>query len=311
MRTLRGAFFCLCFLIWTALLVPPYLLIFFMGRRIRRPFVGLWHRGACVMTGLRIKKHGTPCPSEKVLLAGNHVSYLDIPVIASCMDVTFVAKADVADWPFFGFLAKIAQTAFIERKPTKAREQKEQLTRRLNDGERIMIFPEGTSSNGEKVLPFKSSLFELALNADIKEDVWVQPVTISFSRHKDGRPLERREQDQFTWYGDMSLLPHLWNVFCIKGCEVDVVFHPPQDPLAFAGRKELCQWAENAVVEGLNEVKARGLVHSASYHERLMREHGRPGCARSAWLDKELNQLFQSILPLIRHPLERRRPSQH
>lgn len=106
---------------------PSYLLIFCLGRHVRRPMVQFWHRGVCALIGMKVTCYGKPSQSKRVLLAGNHVSYLDIPIIASCLDVTFVAKAEVADWPLFGFLAQIAQTAFIERRPSKARKQKPNL----------------------------------------------------------------------------------------------------------------------------------------------------------------------------------------
>ncbi|MDV7339565.1 lysophospholipid acyltransferase family protein [Terasakiella sp. A23] len=247
----RGIIRAILFLSWTLLLVPPYLVLFMLGRWIRRPFVSLWHRGVCAIIGMKVNQHGTPYEGQRVLLAGNHISYLDIPLLASCYDITFVAKADVASWPLFGFLARIAQTAFIERKPSKAREQKIQLQQRIMDGERLMIFPEGTSSKGESVLPFKSSLFEMIMEDHIRTDCAIQPVTISFNKKADGDILSSQERDSFAWYGDMTLLPHLWHVFCIKGAEVDIIFHAPAMAHDFADRKEASAWAETRVGNGL------------------------------------------------------------
>ncbi|NVK19444.1 MAG: 1-acyl-sn-glycerol-3-phosphate acyltransferase [Methylocystaceae bacterium] len=256
----RGVIRALFFLSWTVLLVPPYLLIFILGRRIRRPFVNLWHRGVCKIIGMKVKHHGTAYQGKRVLLAGNHISYLDIPILASCHDITFVAKADVAGWPLFGFLARIAQTAFIERKPSKTRQQKVELQQRILDGEHLMVFPEGTSSKGEIVLPFKSSLFEMVMEDHIRSECAIQPVTIAFSRKTDGTALTPDERDSFAWYGDMTLPPHLWRVFCLEGCYVDVIFHSPAMASDFADRKEAAAWVETRVANGL-----AGLLHDSTH----------------------------------------------
>jgi lyso-ornithine lipid O-acyltransferase len=248
----RGIVRTLLFFTWTILLVPPYLLLFILGRWIRRPFVSLWHRGVCALIGMKVNCHGTPYQGPRVLLAGNHVSYLDIPILASCYDLTFVAKADVASWPVFGFLAKIAQTAFIERKPSKARQQKIELKQRILNGEHLMIFPEGTSSKGDCVLPFKSALFEMVMEDDMREHCAVQPVTIAFSKTLTGHALDETTRDNFAWYGDMTLLPHLWNVFCLKGVHVDIIFHSTARAADFTDRKALANWAESRVRGGMD-----------------------------------------------------------
>jgi len=248
---LRGTVRAIQFLLWTVLVVVPYLLCYPFGRWIRRPWVSLWHRGVCIITGMKVRAYGTPHKDQRVLLAGNHISYLDIPVLASCFDITFVAKSDVASWPVFGFLARIAQTAFIERKPSKARQQKAELKNRLMAGGNLMIFPEGTSSDGTKVLPFKSALFEMVMENDIRDHCFIQPVTASFRRTATGIPLTDQERDFFAWYGDMTLLPHLWTVFCLPGVQIDIFFHPPQKASAFDTRKEVATWAQANVEQGL------------------------------------------------------------
>lgn len=249
--TLRGIVRSFLFASWTLILVIPYLVLYPLGRWIRRPFVKLWHRSACFLIGMKVNTYGSPCEDPRVLLAGNHISYLDIPVLASLFDVTFVAKSEVASWPVFGFLARIAQTAFIERKPSKVRQQKVELKERILSGERLMIFPEGTSSKGETVLPYKSALFEMVCEDDLRDHCLVQPVTISFSRSKDNKPLDSLERDNFAWYGDMTLPPHLWKAFCLEGVNVDVIFHAPARPNEFKNRKELAIWMESRTHAGL------------------------------------------------------------
>ena len=265
---IRGTIRAVVFFLWTLLLVPPYLLLFVLGKMVRRPFVKLWHTGVCFIIGMKVTRYGTPSKSQNLLLAGNHISYLDIPILASLFDITFVAKADVADWPLFGFLAKIAQTAFIERKPSKARQQTIDLQKRIQKSEKLMIFPEGTSSEGEKVLDFKSSLFEMVMEDHMRETTRIQPVTIAYCRTKKKKALTRNERDNFAWYGDMTLAPHLWEVFCLDGVEVDVVFHAPALANDFKSRKELSAWAHSRVQAGLNNLQ-NVEVYSLAEDERV------------------------------------------
>lgn len=243
------------FMLWTGGLLPVYGVLFPFGWRLRRLIVALWHKGVCRICGIRVRRHGVPVSGEDALLVGNHVSYLDIPVLASQKDVTFVAKADVGTWPVFGFLARIAQTAFIERNPSKARKQKLELQHRLIKGENLFIFPEGTSSDGEKVLPFKTTLFQMVIEDGIREHCSVQAVTLAFLHDHKGRKLTREEQDCYTWYGDMTLMPHLWAVFRRKGVLAEVIFHPAVKADDFASRKELAKWAEQQVSDGLHRLK--------------------------------------------------------
>lgn len=253
---IRGFVRIIAFLLVTLVLVPPYLLLFPLGQPVRRRFIYLWNRSVCALAGFKINRQGQPYQAKEVLLVGNHVSYLDIPVLSFCNHMIFVAKSDVAGWPLFGFLAKITQTAFIERNPTRAKEQKDLLQKRLLNGENLMFFPEGTSSDGEGILPFKSSLFEIVADHNVREYCYVQPVTIAFYKHKNGQALSRGEQDQYAWFGDMAMAPHLWNVLCRKGIQVDVIFHPARRADTFEGRKEIASWAATQVHDGLKSLKS-------------------------------------------------------
>ena len=255
MNTLRGTIRALFFLSWTALLVPPYLLLYPLGRWVRRPFVSLWHRGVCLLIGMKVIQHGTPFKGRRLLLAGNHISYLDIPVLAACMDITFVAKADIANWPLFGFLAKIAQTAFIERKPSHARKQKRVLQQRILNGENLMIFPEGTSTDGTYVKEFKSSLFEMVMEKHLQDSCYIQPVTICLNKDTPSNRL-------FAWYGDMTLVPHLWAVFGQENITIDVLFHAPAKAIEFNDRKELADWVQHRVQSGLCNLQRAENTHT-------------------------------------------------
>lgn len=231
------------FLLGTAVLVAIYGVAACFGTGVRRKVVRAWHRFVCALVGLRLNRFGTPLVQSKGLMVANHVSYLDIPVLGSFADVTFVAKAEVANWPFFGPLARLVNTEFVERRTVDAQRHNQRLRERLNQGETLLVFPEGTSSPGEHVKPFKSSLFEIVLQADDPEDAWVQPVTIAY--------VDEDEDLDFAWYGDMTLLPHLWQVFTARGCDVGVIYHAPILIDRLSDRKTLALRCEDQVADGL------------------------------------------------------------
>lgn len=245
-------------------LILPYLLLTAAAPRQRQRVARMFLRGCLTVTGLRLNVLGHRDPSV-ALYAANHASYLDIPVLGALLSgCVFVAKREVAGWPLFGFLARLARTEFVSRNGPDAKRQQRRLAKRLARGERLILFPEGTSTNGTQVRPFKSALFA-ALDGTAA-DARVQPVTIAYARRRDGGPLTEPERDQFAWYGEMTLAPHLWNVFGIEGCEVDVVFHPPLGARDFADRKGLAQHCEAAVLAGLQA--SLGLPAPAAALER-------------------------------------------
>jgi len=117
-----------------------------------------WHRGCCAIFGLEIRVHGEPVRDGGTLYVGNHVSYLDIVVLGSVLNVPFVAKREVAGWPLIGLIGKLGQTMFIDRKAARNAGQRDAVAARLGAGERLILFPEGTSSSGDRVLPSSTTL---------------------------------------------------------------------------------------------------------------------------------------------------------
>src|SRR5258708_15959750 len=160
---LRGAFRLLSYLTLTLMLVPPYFLV--MALRIG-PLVRwmpvVYHRVVCVILGIKVQVRGKRSDATPTLFVCNHVSYLDIVVMGGLVPTSFVAKAEVATWPFFSTLAKAQRTIFIERRTGKTSASRDEMLRRLNTGDNLMLFPEGTSSDGTRVLPFRSALFGVA-----------------------------------------------------------------------------------------------------------------------------------------------------
>ena len=224
-------------------------------RRWRRPVQVLWCRILCRLAGLRVRLSGTPHNQGATLFVANHVSYLDIPVIARFADATFVAKAEVARWPLFGQAAQLTGTIFIQRIGPEARTQGRQMLDRLAAGENLMLFAEGTSTDGSAVAPFKSTLFGIAANTPPELDMMVQPVSVTYARALDGTPLVGDLRDLYCWFGDATLLPHLMRMLSLPGAEVDLRFH---QPISVAGmsRKDIARRAQAAVAAGVAAANA-------------------------------------------------------
>jgi 1-acyl-sn-glycerol-3-phosphate acyltransferase len=277
MRVIRGIGILVGFVLLTlGFLVFQWLAVKFdLAWRDRLPV--RYARGLCRLMGLRIETFGRPCRERGVLLAANHTSYLDMPVLAAVIPVSFVAKSEVAKWPFFGMLGGLVRTVYVEReRRTKTGEQRDRIRERLEEGGTVVLFPEGTSSDGNRVLSFKSSLLGSA-NAMVKgadgqmRRVVVQPVSIAYTR-LHGVPMGRELRPFFAWYGDMELVPHLWEAFCLGPVDVMVHYHPPMSVDQFPSRKELTAECERLV--------ASGVAHALA---------GRPGAVGPAYEDEKLD----------------------
>ena len=212
----------------------------------------LWHRCVCAIFAIRYEVEGTPVTDHQTIFMSNHISYLDIPVIASVLKASFVAKEDVARWPVFGFLSNLQQTAFISRSRKDAGDVKGGLENMLQEGKSLIIFPEGTSTDGRDVRPFKSSLFALAMERENK-DLMVQPMTLSMES-ADGRAIETQDdRDLYSWHIDMDteLPDHLWRFAQSKGAVIKIKFHTPLRASTFHDRKLLANQCYDDVRGGL------------------------------------------------------------
>ena len=216
----------------------------------------LFYHGLCVrILGFQIRPHGKMAANGPVLFACNHTSYSDISILGALLPASFVAKAEVAGWPFFGGLAKLQRTVFVDRRPAKATMQRDEMVQRLEDGDNLILFPEGTSSDGNAVLPFKSALFSVAQVEPNGEPLLVQPVSIAYTR-LDGMPVGRALRPYFAWYGDMTLAPHFWEVAGLGHATVDVVFHPPVTIRDYETRKGLAKHCFQVVAGGVSVANA-------------------------------------------------------
>lgn len=210
-----------------------------------------YHRAVCYILGIKVKVRGAMSPARPTLFAINHVSYLDIEVLGSLIPGSFVAKREVSTWPFFSWLAKLQRSVFVERKAHAARDGNDEITGRLQAGDDLILFPEGTSSDGTYVLPFRSSFFAAAqVRRKDGLPIPVQPVSIAYTR-LDGIPLGRHWRPFYTWFGDMNLGPHAWQMAGLGEVEVMVNFHPPVDIDQLGDRKKLAAYCQRVIAEGV------------------------------------------------------------
>ena len=212
-------------------------------------FPRFYHRWCCRILGLRVRRIGRPTKTRPVLFAANHISYLDITVFGSLIAGSFIAKTEVARWPLFGWLARLQRSVFIDRRVRSTARQRDSIAGRLAASEALILFPEGTSGDGNRVLPFKSALFSVADHA-ATGPVTVQPVSIAYTR-LDGIPIGRRLRPLFAWYGSMSMAPHLWTLLGLGAIEIVVEFHQPVTLADRGSRKELARYCQERVATGL------------------------------------------------------------
>ncbi|HWY15481.1 MAG TPA: lysophospholipid acyltransferase family protein [Rhizomicrobium sp.] len=256
MQSLRAAAILSVFLLVTIVLIPWQETAVRLKLRRRKTFPQRYHRFLCRLFGIRVTVVGSPVCSSGVLMVANHTSYFDILVLSSAARVSFVAKSEVASWPLFGTLARLQETVFIERaKRSQTVEARDLIRERLAQGDALVLFPEGTSNDGNRVLSFKSALMgaaEAELGTDAQgrvRHVPVQPVSVSYVGLY-GLPMARDMRPLFAWYGDMELVPHLWEAMQTGPFEVIVEFHEATSVDTEGSRKALAVVAEAAVRRG-------------------------------------------------------------
>lgn len=235
----------------TLALTPVQMLLLLAAPRLWWVVPHAYHKLCCRIMGLTVRIVGEPAKARPVLFVSNHVSYLDIPVLGSAMPVSFVAKTEVAQWPGYGLLAKLQRTVFVDRRRNSTHRQRDSIYARLMAGDALVLFPEGTSNDGNRILPFRSALLSVAESAPSERPLVIQPVSIAYTS-VNGVPLGWGLRPLVAWYGGMELGGHLWR-FCRLGrVEVVVQFHEEARLADFPSRKELTRHCSEAVAGGVD-----------------------------------------------------------
>jgi lyso-ornithine lipid O-acyltransferase len=240
------------------LVTIPMLFFMLIAKILRLKFADkipqFYHAVLLKILGVRVTICGTLKQNVPLVVISNHVSWLDILVIGSSFPCYFVAKSEIAGWPIFGFLAKMQNTIFVNRaaKGAKVGEQVNHISNALKNNKTIVLFPEGTTSDGNRLLKFKSALFAAAKATDTYQP-YVQSIYLNY--HKtNGLPMTRRHRPFVAWYGDADLVPHLKAMLSFT--PIDVTLHIGDRFLYddFKSRQEMAEYLENTMRLGYTKI---------------------------------------------------------
>jgi 1-acyl-sn-glycerol-3-phosphate acyltransferase len=235
----------------TIVLLPFQWIAVKFGFALQRRIPQFYHRLICALVGVKISVVGQRSAESPLMIVSNHVSWLDISVITASVPVVFIAKQEVAGWPIFGLLAKLQRTVFVNRNQRhKTADVNAEIARRLAGGDPVVLFGEGTSSDGNRVLEFRSALIGAAREAVAQAEhvtrVHVQPLSIAYTGML-GLPLGRQHRPLIAWYGDFELAPHLAEVLRRGSIDVTLTWGAPIPVDETSDRKVTTRTLENAV----------------------------------------------------------------
>lgn len=200
---------------------------------------------------IRLRVVGEPVRGRPVLFVSNHMSWVDIVVIGSIAPVAFVAKSEVRKWPLVGITAKMQRTVFVDRaRRHQAADAIAEIVARLKSGTSVVLFAEGTSSDGNRVLPFRSALIgaikHAAMHGGAAADILIQPMSICYTG-QHGIPMGRQNRPLVAWYGDLDFMPHIREFIARGAVDAVVSYGEPVPASAGADRKAMTRALEGAV----------------------------------------------------------------
>jgi 1-acyl-sn-glycerol-3-phosphate acyltransferase len=243
------------YLLVTFALMPVQVLAVARGWTLALTLPVAYHRLVCRIFGIELVTRGTIGTDRPTLFVSNHGSYIDIAILGALIPGSFIAKSEVAGWPLFGVLAKLQRTVFVDREVRSSARQRDSLVDRLTSGDNLILFPEGTSNDGNRLKPFKSALFSAAAIQVDGRAIAVQPVCVSYTR-LNGLPLGRGLRPLIAWYGDMALVSHMWRLIGLGRLQIEVQFLEPVTIARFGSRKKLSEYCEAAIADCLAATNA-------------------------------------------------------
>ncbi|HEX6144076.1 MAG TPA: lysophospholipid acyltransferase family protein [Geminicoccaceae bacterium] len=260
---------------WTLVLLPVQIVAIGLDLELARRIPVLYHRGSLRLFRVDLLVEGRISAARPTLFIANHSSYVDILILASLIQGSFVAKSEVAGWPLIGLLARLQGSVFIDRRVAATRSARDEIERRLRVGHNLILFPEGTTSDGNRLLAFRTGLFGLADAGLAGAGLAVQPVTLAYT-HQNGIPLGHADRARIAWFGDMELVGHFWSMLRLGRLTVAVRFHPAVEAGGFASRKALAAHCHHVIRRGL-EGALRGRTVPAALDDDRTRTHNRTG----------------------------------
>jgi lyso-ornithine lipid O-acyltransferase len=240
---------------FTLCMAPIQALAVARGWRLAVQIPMFYHARAAAILGFNVEIRGRRATDGPILFVANHASYADMEVFGSVIPGSFIAKSEVGKWPLFGTLARLQRTVFVDRRVRSSAEQRDSLTERLQQGDNLILFPEGTSNDSLHIRPFKSALFAAAEVKIGGRPVTVQPVSVAYTKI-NGIPMGRDLRPFFAWYGDMELVDHLWKMVGFGTVDVVVQFYPPVTIDCVGSRKKLAEHCWQVIAEGVAAANA-------------------------------------------------------
>ena len=255
-RRIRAVRRGLTIMLWTLVSLLVQSLMIVLPGRGKVVFARIYWSVMCRLLGLGVRVIGprlnrAATGGRPVLYVSNHSSWLDILVLGGRIDACFISKEEVSGWPLVGWIARLGRTVYVRRQRTSTGRERDDMAGRMAGGDNLILFPEGTSSDGSRVLPFRSaflSVAELPVTADGKPPL-IQPVSLVYDR-LGYLPAGRSSRPLFAWYGDMDIGSHFWRLAQHGGLRATILLHPPLDPARFANRKALSQALWTIIADG-------------------------------------------------------------
>lgn len=250
----------LAVLAWTISAMPIQAVCLVLPGRAKVAFARLYWAAFAHLIGIEVRVIGTAAKREgnrPVVFVSNHSSWVDIPVIGGVLDGCFVAKGEVATWPVIRTIARLGRSVFVSRTRLSTGKERDVMRAVLKAGDNLILFPEGTSSDGSRVLPFRTSFFALAetkADENLADLPLIQPVSVVYDR-LGGLPAGRASRPVFAWYGDMDIASHFWRLGQHIGLRATVLLHTPLDPACFEDRKALSRAVWQIVADGASTLR--------------------------------------------------------
>ena len=241
-------------LAWTAIAIPIQSVCVLLPGTAKVRFAQIYWSSFARLMGMRVRVIGQraqPTDGRPVIFVSNHSSWLDIPVLGGQLDGCFIAKGDVEKWPVVRTIARLGRSVFVSRSRGSIGRERDSMVDRLATGDNLILFPEGTTSDGSRVLPFRSAFFAVA---EAPARPILQPISVVYDRLA-GLPTGRACRPLFSWYGDMDIASHFWRLAQHKGLRGTVLLHTPLDPAHFANRKELATAVWRACADGASTLR--------------------------------------------------------
>jgi 1-acyl-sn-glycerol-3-phosphate acyltransferase len=222
-------------LVWSLIAIPLQALLLRLPGRSKERFARRYWRGVRRILNIQLTIKGEPAPHRPVIFVVNHASWLDIVVLGSVLPGCFVAKGEIAHWPGFGLIARLGRTIFVSRAKTGVERERRIILDRLEAGDNLILFPEGTTSDGSRILRFQTSFLALA---EAPSKPAIQLVTLVYDGI-NGLPMRRQDRPVISWYGDMTMPEHAPAVGRLRSLHATLVLDAAIPAGTYPDRKQL------------------------------------------------------------------------